>query len=56
MLKLVSAVAVAFAVVLAGCASQPAGVGSSGINPTDTWKGPFPEQPGYNRWNRPAPA
>lgn len=55
MLKLVNALAVAFAVVLAGCASQQAGAGASGLNPAGTWKGPFPEQPGYNRWNTPAP-
>ena len=50
MLKRLSAVAVAFAVVLAGCASQPAGAGASGVDGTS--KSPFPEY--YNKWNPPA--
>jgi len=55
MLKLMSAAAIAFAVVLAGCASQTAGAGASGIQHLDKWEGPFPEQPGNNRWHTPPP-
>lgn len=52
----VSALAAAFILALAGCASQPGGVGSSRAAPAaDTWNSPIPEQPGYNRWRVPAP-
>ena len=51
MLRVVSALAVALAVVLAGCASRSAGAAASAVSPTETWNGPIPEQPGYNRWN-----
>ena len=55
MLKLVSAAAVTFALVLGGCAGQTAGAGASGIPHLDKWQGPYPEQPGNNRWHTPAP-
>ena len=55
MIKLVTAIAAAFLMVLAGCAGQVGGAGGTGIAPDTQWNSPYPEQPGYNRWGRPAP-
>ncbi len=56
MFKVMIAAAAAVVLLLAGCAAPSAGVGSTGAGPTGTWNSPFPEQPGNNRWGRPAPA
>lgn len=56
MIKLMTAIAAAFVLVLAGCATQVGGAGATGVAPDNAWKGPYPEQPGYNRWGTRAPA
>lgn len=59
MYKVMIAIAAAFIVVLAGCASQPSGAGASSLAPAPTGNAPMPpipEQPGYNRWGTAAPA
>ena len=55
MTKLLTAIAAAFLLVLAGCATQVGGAGGTGAVPDNQWNSPYPEQPGYNRWGTRAP-